>query len=94
MPPTPLRIWLDRHEGLTLAAFGDRIDARLRRPAGTTSSASLTQWATGTRCPRAEVQLAMSEETGGEVSPLAWARWEAARARAAAGTARKSRKSA
>ena len=88
-PATPLRRWLERHPGLTLAAFGERLDARLKQPAGTTSSASLAQWATGAHVPRAEVQLAMSAVTGGEVSPLAWTEWEARRARAV-----KSRKSA
>lgn len=72
-------MWLDSGP-TTMTEFTDRLAKRLGAPV---ALASVSQWTAGTHVPRAEIQLAMSDETNGEVSPLAWAEWKAAQVAAA-----------
>lgn len=74
-PPTPLRLFLDRHPAITAAEIGERMRGELDGEAP--SPESLSQWSTGSRAPSARAQLAMSMATGGEVAPIDWTRWRA-----------------
>lgn len=75
---TPLARWFARHGDVTQVELAARLTKRAGEPV---SQASVSQWSSGDAVPRASVQLALSEETGGEVSPLAWTHWEARRDR-------------
>ena len=64
---TPLASWFARHDDVTQVELAARLTKRAGEPV---SQASVSQWTSGDAVPRASVQLALSEETGGEVSPL------------------------
>jgi DNA-binding transcriptional regulator YdaS (Cro superfamily) len=73
--PTPLGEYLERR-GIASKDLGDELAQILGY---TPSSGSLSQWRTGRSAPGPAVQLALSEVTDGEVTPIDWAQWQVSR---------------